>query len=62
MTAVERVVVVVPAHDEQELLDECLRALQLSAHAIPVPTELVVVLDACTMTPRRWSIAGRELW
>lgn len=45
---VQRVVVVVPAHDEVELLGECLEALRAAAHAVPLPVQVVVVLDACT--------------
>jgi len=43
----ERALVVVPAHNEQELLGDCLSALERAAGAVPFPTELVVVLDAC---------------
>ncbi len=43
-----RAVVVVPAHNEQELLGDCLSALQAAADAVTVPTELIVVLDACS--------------
>lgn len=48
VAGVERVLVVVPAHNEQDLLGECLSALQRAVRAVPIPTEVVVVLDACT--------------
>jgi len=41
--------VIVPAHDEQELLPGCLAALsRAAARVAPVPVEVVVVADACT--------------
>ena len=44
-----RVAVVVPAHDERDLLPACLAALAVAADRIaPVPVEIVVVADACT--------------
>lgn len=40
---------VVPAHDERELLPPCLGALRRAAHRIaPIPVEIIVVADACT--------------
>ncbi|MFB9235497.1 glycosyltransferase [Plantactinospora siamensis] len=49
LTGPTRVAVVVPAHDEEELLPGCLAALSVAAAALPdVPVEIVVVLDACT--------------
>jgi glycosyltransferase involved in cell wall biosynthesis len=40
--------VVVPAHDEADLLPACLAAVRLAAGALaPVPVHLVVVADAC---------------
>ena len=47
MTDVDRVVVVVPAHNELEHLPRCLRALTTAALCLPVPVFMVVVLDAC---------------
>lgn len=45
---IEAVGVVVPAHDEEELLPACLAALQRAAAQIgPVPVHLLVVADAC---------------
>jgi glycosyltransferase involved in cell wall biosynthesis len=41
--------VVIPAHDEADLLPACLAAVRLAAAALaPVPVHLVVVADACT--------------
>jgi glycosyltransferase involved in cell wall biosynthesis len=40
--------VVVPAHDEQELLPGCLTALRTAAAGVAAPTEIIVVADACT--------------
>ncbi|HEX4060350.1 MAG TPA: glycosyltransferase [Streptosporangiaceae bacterium] len=45
---IESVAVVVPAHDEEELLPACLTALRLASEPLdPVPVRLVVVADAC---------------
>lgn len=44
----QRAVVVVPAHDEAELLPACLAALRVAVAAVALPVEVVVVLDACT--------------
>lgn len=41
------VAVVVPAHDEQELLGACLDALALAATHVAVPVHVLVVLDRC---------------
>lgn len=46
--APSRIVTVVPAHDERELLPRCLRALQTAARRSPVPVRITVVLDDCT--------------
>ncbi|MFI5066155.1 MAG: hypothetical protein ACHP9Z_19565 [Streptosporangiales bacterium] len=41
--------VVIPAHDEADLLPSCLAAVRLAAGTLaPVPVHLVVVADACT--------------
>lgn len=40
--------VVVPAHNEQEFLGNCLTSLEHAADKVLAPTEIVVVLDACT--------------
>lgn len=47
MTAIQRVVVVVPAHNESEVLTRCLNALRWAAAEVAVPVSVVVVLDAC---------------
>lgn len=47
MSHIERIVVVVPAHDEAENLPRCLRALITAAVCVPVPVSVVVVLDSC---------------
>jgi glycosyltransferase involved in cell wall biosynthesis len=44
----DRVVVVVPAHDERDLLPACTAALREAARRVVLPVQLVVVLDACT--------------
>lgn len=43
-----RIGVVVPAHNDEELLPGCLTALRCTAAAVDVPVHLLVVLDACT--------------
>ncbi len=43
-----RIGVVVPAHNEEELLPGCLAALRSAAAAVDVPVHVLVVLDACT--------------
>jgi glycosyltransferase involved in cell wall biosynthesis len=46
---VRRVAVVVPAHDERELLPACLAAIAVAAAEVaPLPVERIVVADACT--------------
>ncbi|MFV8054017.1 glycosyltransferase [Mycobacterium sp. 48b] len=57
MPDVERIVVVVPAHDEAENLPRCLRALITAAVCVPVPVSVVVVLDNCADGSH--SLAGR---
>jgi glycosyltransferase involved in cell wall biosynthesis len=41
------VAVVVPAHNEELLLPDCLAALRRAAANSPVPVEVIVVADAC---------------
>ena len=44
-----RITVVVPAHDERDLLPACLAALAVAADRVaPTPVEIIVVADACT--------------
>ncbi|MGD0243650.1 MAG: glycosyltransferase [Streptosporangiaceae bacterium] len=45
---VESAGVVVPAHNEEELLPACLAALRSAAAVAGVPVRLLVVADACT--------------
>jgi glycosyltransferase involved in cell wall biosynthesis len=44
----ERVGVVVPAHDEQDWLEACLDALTRAIRWTEIPVDIVVVADACT--------------
>jgi glycosyltransferase involved in cell wall biosynthesis len=46
-TRLTRVLVVVPVHDEEVLLPECLAALQIAAADVDLPVDVVVVLDDC---------------
>lgn len=44
-----RIAVLVPAHNEQDLLPACLDAIAVAASAVPgVAVEVIVALDACT--------------
>jgi glycosyltransferase involved in cell wall biosynthesis len=59
---VARAGVVVPAHDEEELLPACLAALRSAAGAAGVPVRLLVVADACTdATAAVAAAAGAEV-
>ncbi len=40
--------VVVPVHDEEETLDDCLASVLVAAEEIPAAVHVTVVLDACT--------------
>ncbi|WP_066586545.1 glycosyltransferase [Cellulomonas timonensis] len=42
-----RLLVVVPVHDEEELLPECLASLTVACAAVDLPVDVVVVLDDC---------------
>jgi len=46
--AIRRAVVVIPARDEAPTLDACLRSVEEAAAIVDVPTDIVLVLDACT--------------
>ncbi|HEX5301096.1 MAG TPA: glycosyltransferase [Streptosporangiaceae bacterium] len=65
MTASGRIAaagVVVPAHNEEELLPACLAALRQAAGAAGVPVRLLVVADACTdATATVAAAAGAEV-
>ena len=50
--------VVVPAHNEEELLPACLAALRSAAEAAGVPVRLLVVADACTDATAAVAAAG----
>lgn len=45
---IEAAGVVIPAHNEQELLPSCLTAARQAAGQLTIPVHLVVVADACT--------------
>ncbi|HWD62163.1 MAG TPA: glycosyltransferase [Humibacter sp.] len=48
MTSCGRFVVVIPAHNEQDTLDECLRSVTCAAHAVTgASVDVVLVLDDC---------------
>lgn len=53
--------VVVPAHDEEELIGSCLNAVVRATRAVPVVTAICVVADACHdgTTGRVAQVAGR---
>jgi glycosyltransferase involved in cell wall biosynthesis len=56
---IQAVGVVVPAHDEEELLPACLAALRAAAGPLAgLPVHLVVVADACTDQTARLARAG----
>ena len=56
---IEAVGVVIPAHDEEDLLPSCLAAVRLaSAPLAGVPVHVVVVADACTDQTARLARAG----
>ncbi|MCW2898444.1 MAG: glycosyl transferase family 2 [Streptosporangiaceae bacterium] len=56
---IEAGAVVVPAHDEAELLPDCLTALGAAVAAAPLPVRVIVVADACTdQTAHRARRAG----
>ena len=44
---IEAIGVIVPAHDEEELLADCLSSLDLAARRAGVPVHVAVVLDDC---------------
>ncbi len=47
MKPLRRIAVVIPARDEQDLLDSCLQALAVAIGNSPLPTRAIVVLDSC---------------
>ncbi|HEY9311728.1 glycosyltransferase [Williamsia sp.] len=44
----ESVVVVVPAHNEKDVLPACLSSIAVAARRVEIPVRVVVVLDDCT--------------
>ena len=44
---IERVVVVIPARDEQDLVGRCLESVLVAAGRVSVPVDIVVVADGC---------------
>ncbi|MCW2541817.1 MAG: glycosyltransferase [Frankiales bacterium] len=46
--SIDRVAIVVPAHNEEVLLDACLQSLDRAAASVPVPVHVCIVLDSCT--------------
>lgn len=48
MTRIDKVVVVIPARNEEALLPGCLEALSVAARGSPVPVQTIVVLDSCS--------------
>ena len=52
-----RVGVVIPAHNEQDLLPACLAAVLTAARGVTLPVDVVVVLDACTDNSARTAAA-----
>lgn len=52
--------VVVPAHDERELLAACLDSVAVAVAGVAVPTTVVVVLDCCTDGTEQ-VLVGREV-
>jgi cellulose synthase/poly-beta-1,6-N-acetylglucosamine synthase-like glycosyltransferase len=63
MSAIARIAVVVPAHDEERLLPACLDAVRVAVQAVDVPVDVVVALDDCgdgsaqVVAERPWSSA-----
>lgn len=47
VSGLDRAVVVVPAHNEALVLEQCLRSVLTAAVCVGVPTQIIVVLDAC---------------
>lgn len=48
MTPIRQVVIVVPACDEEELLEPCLDSLAVASRNSPVPVRTIIVLDSCS--------------
>ncbi len=53
--------VVIPAHDEEDLLPSCLDAVRLAAAPLAgVPVHVIVVADACTDRTAALARAGER--
>lgn len=50
---IDRVVVVVPAHNEERLLPACLASIERAAAEVDADVSVLVVLDACTDASRQ---------
>jgi glycosyltransferase involved in cell wall biosynthesis len=46
--ALRKIVVVIPAHNEQDRLPACLASVAAAARRVDVPIEVMVVLDSCS--------------
>ena len=55
---IERIAVVIPAHDEEELLPGCLDSVAEAARWAGVPVSVIVSLDSCTDASAR-VVAGK---
>ncbi|MFC8381863.1 glycosyltransferase [Nocardia sp. NPDC057272] len=58
---IDRVVVVVPARNEERLLPRCLTALERAVSRIDIPVRVQLVLDACTDGSARIASAAEVL-
>ena len=56
-----RAVVVVPAHNEEELIGDCVRALEAQRGLARDEYEIVVVLDRCTDGTAEQALAAGEV-
>lgn len=45
---IDKIVVVIPAHNEEDLLESCLVSVQTAAQRSGMPVEIIVVADSCT--------------
>lgn len=48
MQAIQKISVVIPAHNEQALIAQCLDSVKRAAANIAIPVEIVVCLNACS--------------
>jgi GT2 family glycosyltransferase len=47
-TRIDRIGVVVPVHNDEQALEQCLDALDIAVSRVTVPVTVIAVLDACT--------------